>query len=60
MLAQNATTKNFDKLQEYCKRGDFGRDFWICMTLDATHRDAGLCDTEAFTKFANENASMKL
>lgn len=60
MMAQYATQKNFGKLQQYCKRPEFGRDFWICMTLDATQRDAKLCDTAAFTEFANDNAHLKL
>jgi hypothetical protein len=60
MLAQASTTKNFEKIQQYCKRDAFGRDFWVCMTIDATHRDPSLCETEAFTRFAQENAKMKL
>lgn len=60
MLAQYATTRNFDKLMTYTEREQFGRDFNICFSLDATQRDPDLCETAAFARFAAKNATLKL
>lgn len=59
MLAQFSTRKNLSKINEYCKRDGFGKDFWICMMMDATKRDPDLCDTPAFASFASDNQDVQ-
>lgn len=60
MLARYAKRDNFAAINAYCKRQDFGRDFWICCVLDATKRDASLTETRAFIDFANANQDLHL
>jgi len=60
MLARYAEKGNFDKIVQYIKREEFGRDFEICTVLDATKRDAMLCETKAFVEFAKRNADLQL
>ena len=58
MLAQHATLSNFDKICIYISRPEFGRDFEVCVMLDASKRDESLAATAAFTAFANRNLSL--
>lgn len=60
MLARFAERANFDKIVQYIKREEFGRDFEICTVLDATKRDASLCETKAFVDFAKRNSDLQL
>lgn len=60
MLARYAERSNFDKIVAYIKREEFGRDFEICTVLDATKRDASLCETKAFIDFAKRNSDLQL
>jgi hypothetical protein len=60
MLARFAERGNFDKIVQYIKREEFGRDFEICTVLDATKRDASLCETKAFVDFAKRNSDLQL
>lgn len=55
LLARNANRENFDKILEFTKRREFGRDFEICCVLDATKRDIGLVETRAFVDFSTRN-----
>jgi MoxR-like ATPase len=58
MLSQFADRGNLEKIMTYIKRSEFGRDFEICVVLDATKRDATLAETRAFTEFANRNKDL--
>jgi hypothetical protein len=60
MLARFAERSNFDKICQYIKREEFGRDFEICTVLDGTKRDASLCETKAFVDFAKRNSDLQL
>ncbi len=60
MLSRHAKRANFDKICLYVKREEFGRDFEICCVLDATKRDASLCETKAFVDFAKRNQDLQL
>lgn len=60
MLARYAERNNFDKIVQYIKREEFGRDFEICTVLDATKRDASLTETKAFVDFAKRNSDLQL
>lgn len=60
MLGRYSTRDNFDKVLTYAKREDFGRDFEVCLVLDATKRDASLCETKAFVEFAKRNNDLHL
>ena len=60
MLARYAERSNIKAIMTYIKREQFGRDFEICCVLDATKRDATLCETGAFTDFANRNKDIQL
>jgi hypothetical protein len=60
MLARFSDRQNFDRVVQYIKREEFGRDFEICTVLDATKRDASLCETRAFVDFAKRNSDLQL
>ena len=60
MLARFAERANFEKIVAYISREEFGRDFEICTVLDATKRDASLCETKAFVTFAKRNQDLQL
>lgn len=60
MLARYADRKNLKQVAEYISREEFGREFEICTMLDATKRDAMLCETTAFINFANRNQDLNL
>jgi hypothetical protein len=60
MLARRTERSNFEKVCAYIKREEFGRDFEICTVLDATKRDASLCETKAFVDFAKRNSDLQL
>lgn len=60
MLARYAKRDNFGKIMQYISRSEMGRDFEICCVLDATKRDATLCETKAFVEFAKRNSDIQL
>lgn len=60
MLSINADTKNFGKIMEYIKRREYGPDFEVSTVLDATKRKPELCDTKAYTEFAQRNQNIHL
>lgn len=60
MLSRFVTRDTFEKVMQYAIREDFGRDFEICMVLDATKRDATLTETKAFVSFAKRNADLHI
>lgn len=55
MLARYASRENFRQVVTYCQRRDFGREFETVVALDATHRDATLCDTKVWVEWAQKN-----
>ena len=55
-LARRSTVANFAKVMEYCDR--MPREYAVYAIKDATARDAALCDTVTFVKFATENADI--
>lgn len=60
MLSRFADKKNFGAIMQYVTRKEFGRDFEICVVLDATKRDAALTETKPFTDFALRNNDLAL
>lgn len=60
MLSLAADRGNFAKLTKYTARNEFGRDYNICMVVDAARRDSSLTDTPAFVEFANKNTDLQL
>ena len=44
----------------YISRSEFGRDFETVTALDATKRDATLCDTKAWIEWANKNNDLHM
>lgn len=60
LLARNMTTENFPQLYKYIMREDFGADYCTVVVLDATKRDASLCDTKTFVDWARKNKSLRL
>ena len=60
MLARYAERANFDKILQYIKRPEFGRDFEIVTVLDATKRDSSLTETKGFVEFALRNRDLTL
>ena len=55
-LARKSTEANFDRVMTYSDR--MPREWAIYCIKDATLRDARLCDTPQFMKFAAENADI--
>jgi hypothetical protein len=60
MLARFADRTNFGKIVTYISRSEFGRDFETVTALDATKRDATLCDTKAWIEWANKNNDLHM
>lgn len=60
MLSRNLDKNNFKHIYRYIMREDFGADFCTVVVLDATKRDASLCDTQTFVDWAKKNKSLRL
>jgi hypothetical protein len=60
MLARNVNRDNFPQVFKYIMRDNFGADFGTVVVLDATKRDASLCDTKTFVEWAKKNKSLRL
>lgn len=60
MLARETTAENFPAVYKYIYRDDFGADFATVVVLDATKRDASLCDTKTFVTWARSNKGLRI
>lgn len=60
LLARNLTPDNIVPVMKYIGRDGFGADFGTVVILDATKRDQSLCDTRAFTKWAQTNKTLRV
>lgn len=60
MLSREITAENFPNIYKYIYRDDFGADFATVVVLDATKRDASLCDTKTFVQWAKSNKSLRI
>jgi hypothetical protein len=60
LLARNLARDNFVPVLKYINRDEFGADFATVVVLDATKRDASLCDTPTFIEWARKNKSLRL
>lgn len=60
LLSRKATSDNFPQIYKYIMRDDFGADFGTVVVLDATKRDAGLCDAPTFVQWARSNKSIRI
>lgn len=60
LLARNLTSDNFPQVYKYIMRDNFGADFGTVVVLDATKRDANLCDTKTFVDWARKNKNLRL
>lgn len=60
MLSREITAENFPQIYKYIFRDDFGADFATVVVLDATKRDASLCDTKTFIQWARSNKSIRV
>ncbi len=60
LLSHSLTRDNFKAIYKYVMRDDFGADYCTVVILDATKRDASLCETPTFTAWAKSNKSLRL
>jgi ATPase family associated with various cellular activities (AAA) len=60
MLSREINAENFPAIYKYINRDDFGADFATVVVLDATKRDASLCDTKTFIAWARSNKSIRV
>lgn len=60
LLSRKIDETNFGSIYKYINRDDFGADFATVVVLDATKRDASLCDTKTFIEWAKSNKSLRL
>lgn len=60
LLARKVDRDNFPAVYKYIMRDNFGADFGTVVVLDATKRDASLCDTKTFVEWARKNKSLRL
>lgn len=60
LLARRVDRDNFPQIYKYINRDNFGADFGTVVVLDATKRDASLCDTKTFVEWAKKNKSLRL
>lgn len=60
MLSREINADNFANIYKYIYRDDFGADFATVVVLDATKRDASLCDTKTFVQWAKSNKSLRV
>lgn len=60
MLSREINAENFGNIYKYIFRDDFGADFATVVVLDATKRDASLCDTKTFVQWAKSNKSLRV
>ena len=60
LLARKLDRENLSQVFKYIMRDDFGADFGTVVMLDATKRDASLCETKTFGDWARKNKSLRL
>lgn len=60
MLSREINAENFADIYKYIFRDDFGADFATVVVLDATKRDASLCDHKTFVQWARSNKSLRV
>lgn len=60
LLARRVDRDTFPQVYKYIMRDNFGADFGTVVVLDATKRDASLCETKTFVEWAKRNKSLRL
>lgn len=60
MISRHINSDNFDKIMIYITRQQYGRDFEILTTLEASRRDPSLCDHKSYIDFIDRNQDLQL